>query len=557
MKLPKPSASFCLFLLWLFISSGNTVVQACTFYVSNKCPFPIWPATAPNKGHPVIASGGFYLPSGEIRRIQAPADWNGRIWARTGCNFTSKNWNPACETGDCDGQLECKGRIGLPPVTLVQITVQADKSKPSFYDVSLVDGYNLPVSVTTKPAASKCHVGGCVKDLKSMCPHELKVLNDKGEAVACKSACLAFDLDTFCCRNEYGSPEKCKPSVYSKMFKDACPSYYSYAFDTPPPLVNCPSDECNLKHFEEEEDDERRDVDSGDGFERSKAYTSIETYLIANSSSRAKRLRADMVKDSQSLVFSMDDHEEISDEFKGIKIWWASNKNIPRTQSISFYPNEDEKRYYKLTFHRRHRDIITRTYLTHVMDEGKAIAVQKRRRKLYTNNRAEQWNGYKRTMWSHVEFEHPATFDTLAMKPKKKQEIINDLITFSKAKNYYTKIGKAWKRGYLLYGPPGTGKSTMIAAMANLLQYDVYDLELTAVKDNTELRKLLIDTSSKSIIVIEDIDCSLDLTGQRKKENGKDEEKEKDPVLKKVKNEDDSNNSKVTLSGLLNFIDGL
>ena len=120
-------------------------------------------------------------------------------------------------------------------------------------------------------------------------------------------------------------------------------------------------------------------------------------------------------------------------------------------------------------------------------------------------------------MWSHVVFEHPATFSTLAMEPKKKQEIVKDLLKFSKGKEYYAKIGKPWKRGYLLYGPPGTGKSTMIAAMANFLDYDVYDLELTAVKDNTELRKLMIETSSKSIIVIEDIDCSLDLTGQRKK----------------------------------------
>ncbi|KAL9680584.1 hypothetical protein QQ045_018465 [Rhodiola kirilowii] len=75
------------------------------------------------------------------------------------------------------------------------------------------------------------------------------------------------------------------------------------------------------------------------------------------------------------------------------------------------------------------------------------------------------------------------------MDPKKKQDIINDLITFSKAIDYYAQIGKAWKRGYLLYGPPGTGKSTMIAAMANFLGYDVYDLELTVVKNNAELRR--------------------------------------------------------------------
>ena len=61
--------------------------------------------------------------------------------------------------------------------------------------------------------------------------------------MACKSACLAFDNDKFCCRNQYGSPGKCKPSVYSKIFKDACPNYFSYAFDTPTPLVSCASSE--------------------------------------------------------------------------------------------------------------------------------------------------------------------------------------------------------------------------------------------------------------------------------------------------------------------------
>lgn len=79
--------------------------------------------------------------------------------------------------------------------------------------------------------------------MKGSCPLELQVVNGKGEVVACKSACLAFNLDSFCCRNKYGTPQKCKPSVYSKMFKDACPSYVSYAFDQPSPLVSCPADE--------------------------------------------------------------------------------------------------------------------------------------------------------------------------------------------------------------------------------------------------------------------------------------------------------------------------
>ncbi|GAA0186691.1 hypothetical protein LIER_33979 [Lithospermum erythrorhizon] len=205
----------------------------------------------------------------------------------------------------------------------------------------------------------------------------------------------------------------------------------------------------------------------------------------------------------------------------------------------SGYKREPDRRYYKVMFHNKYREMITEGYLEHVIKRGREMKARNIHRKLYTNS------GQSESLWSHILFEHPATFDTLAMEPWKKQEIIEDLETFAKSKDYYSRIGKAWKRRYLLYGPPGTGKSTMIAAMANLLEYDLYDIELTSVRDNTELRRLLTDTTNKSIIVIEDIDCSLDLTGQRRAK----------PEPGKENKEDGS--SKVTLSGLLNFIDGL
>ncbi|CAL9224145.1 unnamed protein product [Arabidopsis halleri] len=298
---------------------------------------------------------------------------------------------------------------------------------------------------------------------------------------------------------------------------------------------------------------------SGERFKRSDAYDAIQSYLSKDSSSRAKKLTANRIKGNKSIVLSMDDHEEITDEFEGVKVWWQSKKHQSESRTFSFYPKADDSRFYMLKFHRRDRKVITERYLDHVMSEGKTIEVKNRERKLYSNNPSQNWSGYKQTKWSHVTFEHPATFDTLAMEYKKKEEIKNDLIKFSNSKDYYKKIGKAWKRGYLLYGPPGTGKSTMIAAMANFLEYDVYDLELTTVKDNTELRRLLIETSGKSIIVIEDIDCSLDLTGQRKqKKEEEEDEDETSPIEKQMKKDQGENKgSKVTLSGLLNFIDGL
>ncbi|CAI9092496.1 OLC1v1027751C1 [Oldenlandia corymbosa var. corymbosa] len=294
----------------------------------------------------------------------------------------------------------------------------------------------------------------------------------------------------------------------------------------------------------------------GDSFQRNKGYKAIERYLDQSSSQQARRLKANFVPNPKAFVLSMQDHEEVTDDFQGIKVWWASSRTVSNRQSISLYPREDEKKHFILTFHKRHREVITETYLRQVLDVGEEIMVKERRRKLYTNNKSERV-GPGKSMWSYITFQHPATFDTLAMEPNKKQEIVDDLINFSKAKDYYAEIGKAWKRGYLLYGPPGTGKSTMIAAMANLLNYDVYDLELTSVKDNTELRKLLNDTSGKSIIVIEDIDCSLDLTGQREKKQKDGEKKDSTEDKVKKKLEDNNKGSQVTLSGLLNFIDGL
>lgn len=56
----------------------------------------------------------------------------------------------------------------------------------------------------------------------------------------------------------------------------------------------------------------------------------------------------------------------------------------------------------------------------------------------------------------------------------------------------------------------------MILVMFNFLGYDIYDLELTTVKDNAHLKSLLINSSWKGIFVVEDIYCLLDITQKRK-----------------------------------------
>ncbi|GMN45789.1 hypothetical protein TIFTF001_014966 [Ficus carica] len=297
---------------------------------------------------------------------------------------------------------------------------------------------------------------------------------------------------------------------------------------------------------------------TGERLKRSEGYVMVESYLISITSKDANCFRADLEKDGGNLVLSMDESQKVTDEFEGAQVWWGLRRIS--ASSRTNYPERGE-RFYKLVFNKKHRELVTKSYLDHVMKKGKEIRARNRNRKLYTNIPGSS-SMMSSGMWSHIVFEHPASFETMALDPEKKEEIVEDLLAFSKNKEFYQRAGKAWKRGYLLYGPPGTGKSTMVAAMANLLNYDVYDLDLTAVRDNTELRRLLIKTTGKSVIVIEDIDCSLNLTGQRKKiKDKKSSEEDKNMTdepkkeRKEVPKEDGS--SRVTLSGLLNFIDGI
>ncbi|KAJ4911866.1 P-loop containing nucleoside triphosphate hydrolases superfamily protein [Raphanus sativus] len=270
------------------------------------------------------------------------------------------------------------------------------------------------------------------------------------------------------------------------------------------------------------------------------AFAAIDTYLGAKAIDKAHKLKASQVKESKGLVLKRDE-AKVRDVYQGVHVWWET------------VTSTDGYRTQKLTFHRRGLEIVTGSYIKHVVEEGISIEAKSKKTKLFTNNPSSNWDATnKGSLWRHIDFEHPASFKTLAMDPTKKEEVLNDLEAFRNGKDYYKKIGKAWKRGYLLYGPPGTGKSTMIAAMANHLNYNIYDIELTAIKTNSELRKLLTATSSKSMIVIEDIDCSVDLTGKRKKGDG-------DLRVKKEgeQRKEDQDQSRVTLSGLLNFIDGI
>ncbi|KAF2299559.1 hypothetical protein P3X46_017399 [Hevea brasiliensis] len=225
----------------IFISFLVSRSYSCTITITNNCPHTIWPGTLAGSGTPQLSATGFRLDPGQGVRIPTVPGWSGRIWARTGCTFDESGLG-SCQTGDCGGRLECDGIGATPPASLFEITLGKGNDK-DFYDVSIVDGYNLPLVASPRGVHGACNATGCASDINMGCPRELQVVGrDGGEGagvVACKSACEAFGLDQYCCSGEFANPTTCRPSFYSTIFKRACPRAYSYAFDDGTSTFTC------------------------------------------------------------------------------------------------------------------------------------------------------------------------------------------------------------------------------------------------------------------------------------------------------------------------------
>ncbi|KAI0749521.1 Osmotin thaumatin-like protein [Daedaleopsis nitida] len=210
-----------------------------TFTVVNKCSFTIWPGlfTDLNVGSAIPDQPtGWEQAAGQTVSFAVPDNWQaGRIWGRRDCDFNNGTPGPnSCSTGGCNGGLECDAHTGtgVPPATVAEFTLGINGG-PDNYDVSLVDGYNLPVRVDNNKG---CPVGDCPVDLAPNCPAELKV-DANGSAVGCKSACGAGLGDPTnnpnCCTGTHNTAATCPPSgvQFYDYFKQGCPNAYAYAFD--------------------------------------------------------------------------------------------------------------------------------------------------------------------------------------------------------------------------------------------------------------------------------------------------------------------------------------
>lgn len=237
---------------------------------------------------------------------------------------------------------------------------------------------------------------------------------------------------------------------------------------------------------------------------------------------------------AEHVLLGMRPGTAVVDVFDGAKLTWR----LSRKHGGGRRAAEDAREVFKLSFDAQHKDMVLGSYLPAVMARVEAMSQEQRQTKLYSN----EWG-----KWRTVRLRNASTFATVAMDAALREAVVDDLDRFLTRKEYYQQTGRAWKRGYLIHGPPGTGKSSLVAAISNYLHFDVYDLDVGGVRSNTELRKLLIRMKNRSILLVEDVDCAL-TTAPRRDANGSEGPGGSSPASK---------NHKVTLSGLLNMVDGL
>ncbi|KAH9624096.1 hypothetical protein KSS87_018310 [Heliosperma pusillum] len=220
--------------------------NAKTLRITNNCSDTVWPVVVSNSATATGSANdsGFALQEGESSVVTVPNQWTGRVWGRTLCSVNKSTGNFSCQTGDCTtGNIQCGSSPYVNPVTLAELSF-GQANTEDYYDVSVVDGYNLPLLVAPNvTSAPECAVTGCVFDLQKSCQlAELTVVSksDDSIVIGCKSPCDVFRTDQFCC-NSGPDCQRSNFSLASLIYKRPCPRAYSYVLDDATSTFTCNS----------------------------------------------------------------------------------------------------------------------------------------------------------------------------------------------------------------------------------------------------------------------------------------------------------------------------
>lgn len=135
--------------------------------------------------------------------------------------------------------------------------------------------------------------------------------------------------------------------------------------------------------------------------------------------------------------------------------------------------------------------------------------------------------------WQRLDDLPDRTLDSVILADGQLERIVADVDAFLAGEAEYLRRCIPWHRGHLYEGPPGTGKTSVARAVASHFNMDIWYLPLADVNKDCDLLGVINRISPRSMLLLEDADVFHAAT-------------QRDDV-----------GGRVTLSGLLNALDGI
>ena len=195
----------------------------------------------------------------------------------------------------------------------------------------------------------------------------------------------------------------------------------------------------------------------------------------------------------------------------------------------------------------------------HYLDKEKSCTVVRR-------PCPKEQRGRGRTTWMKVATRPSRPMQTVVLDHAQKNRVLKDINEYlhPSTPKWYANRGIPYRRGYLFHGPPGTGKSSLAWAIAGVFGLDIYCISLVdPTLTEEDLGMMFTSLPRRCVVLLEDIDAAG--LNKRQEDTKKEKAQKEEDTASKIgaeisralKRSSDKDTQGITLSGLLNAIDGV
>ena len=189
------------------------------------------------------------------------------------------------------------------------------------------------------------------------------------------------------------------------------------------------------------------------------------------------------------------------------------------TELVTIYTDREKKREnYKVKLWIEIDQFVN----TDILEEFSLLCINKYIESLTSNTWKQQIFINKESKWVSEPSNNTRKLDTIILQNSLKDEIRDDFQRFINSEDWYNSLDIPFNRGYLFYGRPGTGKTSLIRGLSLYYKRHIHFLMLQNIKSDLELFELFKGINYKeTILVIEDIDAMVSAVKSRELKKSK------------------------------------